>query len=194
MQELQLIQICKVSWPSYLMAVADLGYRVRVFENNLSTHGQAGGSRVSGIGYRVRVFGNSLSMNGEVGGSRILGKGFREQFKHEGQVGGSRQPGKSRAAVRPNDLDYRNQTKVKRPFDSLRGIAAPFPNLAADGRAVPEFRTNMIPYHATHGDLSIDRSEGPPLNKFLKVMLLHASTEEVYFVPPGGHIDRNPEQ
>ncbi|OIT30840.1 hypothetical protein A4A49_54042 [Nicotiana attenuata] len=22
--------------------------------------------------------------------------------------------------------------------------------------------------HATHGDLSIDRSEGPPLNKFLK--------------------------
>lgn len=35
---------------------------------------------------------------------------------------------------------------------------------------------------------------GPPLNKFLKVRLLPASTEEVYFVPPGGHIDRNPEQ
>lgn len=31
------------------------------------------------------------------------------------------------------------------------------------------------------GDLSIDRSEGP-LNKFLKIRLLLASTKEVYFV------------
>ncbi|KAF3648632.1 NADH-ubiquinone oxidoreductase chain 4 [Capsicum annuum] len=29
---------------------------------------------------------------------------------------------------------------------------------------------SRIPYHATHGDLSIDRSEGPPLNKFLKIL------------------------
>ncbi|CAN4127028.1 unnamed protein product [Withania somnifera] len=57
-----------------------------------------------------------------------------------------------------------------------------------------EIFVGPIPYHATHGDLSIDRSEGPPLNKFLKVRLLPASTEEVYFVPPGGHIDRNPER
>lgn len=34
----------------------------------------------------------------------------------------------------------------------------------------------------------------PPLNKFLKVRLLPASTEEVYFVPPGGHIDLYPER
>ncbi|MCD7449505.1 hypothetical protein HAX54_053097, partial [Datura stramonium] len=27
---------------------------------------------------------------------------------------------------------------------------------------------SRIPYHATHGDLSIDILEGPPLNKFLK--------------------------
>ncbi|MCD7448522.1 hypothetical protein HAX54_043452 [Datura stramonium] len=27
---------------------------------------------------------------------------------------------------------------------------------------------SRIPYHDTHGDLSIDKSEGPPLNKFLK--------------------------
>ena len=30
----------------------------------------------------------------------------------------------------------------------------------------------------------------PPLNRLLKVRLLPASTEEVYFVPPGGHIDK----
>ena len=34
--------------------------------------------------------------------------------------------------------------------------------------------------------------KAPPLNKLLKVGLLPASTEEVYFVPSGGHIDRNP--
>lgn len=33
-----------------------------------------------------------------------------------------------------------------------------------------------------------------PLNKFLRVRLLPASTEEVYFVPPGRHIDGNPER
>lgn len=38
------------------------------------------------------------------------------------------------------------------------------------------------------------RKRAPPLNKLLKVRLLPASTEEVYFVPPGGHIDRNPER
>lgn len=33
------------------------------------------------------------------------------------------------------------------------------------------------------------------LNKFLKVNYIEpASTEEVDFVPPGGHIDRNPER
>lgn len=36
--------------------------------------------------------------------------------------------------------------------------------------------------------------KAPPLNRLLKVRLLPASTEEAYFVPPGGHIDRNPER
>ena len=58
MKELQFIQIYKVAWPSYLREEADLGYEVRVFENNLSTHGQTGGYRVSG-------------------------KGIEEQFNHE---------------------------------------------------------------------------------------------------------------
>jgi len=31
----------------------------------------------------------------------------------------------------------------------------------------------------------------PFLNRLLKLRLLPASTEEVYFVPPGGHIDQN---
>lgn len=54
---------------------------------------------------------------------------------------------------------------------------------------------SRIPYHTWNGYFSIDRiDKRPPLNKFLKVRLLPASTEEVYFVPPGGHIDRNPER
>ncbi|KAH0781516.1 hypothetical protein KY290_001114 [Solanum tuberosum] len=108
--------------------------------------------------------------------------------------------------------------KVQGPFDSLRGIAAPLP-IAISGPSSKQAHRpkislvldkyleifvglwresqsifSMSPYHTTHRYLSIDRSEGPPLNKFLKVRLLYSSTEEVYFVPLGGHIDQNLER
>ena len=103
----------------------------------------------------------------------------------------------------PSLMDVAHDT-----INSTQGLA-PFPDLAADGRAGPEFRPDQtllclscsharrpedlscleldkyveifvgpgresqsifsrIPYHATHGDLSIDRVEGSPREQILK--------------------------
>ncbi|KAI9391229.1 hypothetical protein POPTR_007G061961v4 [Populus trichocarpa] len=77
----------------------------------------------------------------------------------------------------------RNQMKVEGPFDSLRGIAAP------SHGAIPEPSSRR----AGRARIQTRLFFGSP-QRLLKVRLLPASTEEVYFVPPGGHIDRNPDR
>ncbi|CAL2244892.1 unnamed protein product [Prunus armeniaca] len=58
------------------------------------------------------------------------------------------------------------------------------------GRVSPYLWSSLFPFKT----LAQALSKQATLNKILKVRLLPASTEEVYFVPPEGHIDRNPER
>ncbi|KAK6923587.1 LOW QUALITY PROTEIN: hypothetical protein RJ641_011891 [Dillenia turbinata] len=155
------------------------------------------------IRLKVRRYSPSSEGKGQgffliVGGSHQIYAGRRNQTKVEGPFDSLRgiaapSPGaipgpSSRRAGHSSLFELLPRTQTGRSQLSWTGQRSSWDRGGSLNRSFLGFlitsRTEIFPL--------IER-EGFPLEQTLKGYL-PASTEEVYFVPPGGHIDQNPEQ